>query len=50
MAVATTTKPTVKTVQFSSEDTYRKAKMVAILEARNLLDTSTRNYILKGQR
>lgn len=50
MAVATTTKPTVKTVYFSSEDKYRKEKMVATLEARDMLDVNTKNYILKGRR
>ena len=50
MAVATTTFPTVKTVAFSSEDKYRKTKMVATLEARDMLDESSKNYILKGRR
>jgi len=48
--MATTTKPTVKTVVFSSEDKYRKEKMVALLEARDMLDESTKNYVLKGRR
>lgn len=50
MAVATTTIPTVKTVLFSSEDKYRKLLMVAILEARNMLDKSSKDYILRGRR
>lgn len=50
MAVATTTKPTVKTVRFSTEDKYRKTKMTTVLENRGLLDTASKNYILKGRR
>jgi len=50
MAVATTTKPTIKTISFTNEDKYRKIKMVALLEARGLMDASTKNYILRGRR
>ena len=50
MAVAATTKPTVKTVSFSSEDKYRKVKMVETLESRGLLDASSKEYILRGRR
>jgi hypothetical protein len=48
--MATTTKPTVKTVIFSTEDKYRKRKMVARLKARDMLSSGAENYILKGRR
>ena len=48
--MATTSKPTIKIVIFSSEDKYRKEKMVAMLESRDMLDESTKNFILKGRR
>jgi hypothetical protein len=48
--MATQTIPTIKGVTFSTEDKYRKQKMVATLEARGMLDTASKNYILKGRR
>lgn len=44
------TTTSVKTAVFSKEDVYRKKKMVDRLEARGLLSTETKNYILKGRR
>lgn len=44
------TLPTIKSVIFSSEDKYRKKKMVAILEKRNMISQEAKTYILKGIR
>jgi len=43
-------KPTVKNVSFTTEDVYRKKKMVVILENRDMLSEDAKNYILKGRR
>jgi hypothetical protein len=41
------TKQTYKSVLFVHEDTYRKEKMVAILDARGLLNDAAKQFILQ---
>jgi hypothetical protein len=39
---------TVKTIYFSGEKKYKKEMMVQLLEARGMLDTVSKNFILRG--
>ena len=43
-----TTVPTIKNVNLSNEDTYRKEKMITELKNRGMLTAETENYIRKG--
>ena len=47
MALSSTT---IKQINLSKEDTYRKAKMVEALEARNLLSADAKKFIESGRR
>ncbi len=47
MALSTST---IKQVNLSREDTYRKAKMVVALENRSLLSVDAKKYIESGRR
>lgn len=49
MAGSTPT-PTIKQVNLIREDTYRKQKMVEALEARKMLGSSAKQFILSGRR
>jgi hypothetical protein len=42
--------PTTKNANLGAEDRVRKARMVAALEARNLLSPSAKKFILSGTR
>ncbi len=44
------TVPNMKTIVFSSEDTYRKEKMINYLKGRKMLSASAEQYIKKGKR
>jgi hypothetical protein len=39
---------TVKTIFFSGEQKYKKEMMVQLLEARGMLDSTSKSYILSG--
>jgi hypothetical protein len=47
---STSPTPTIKQVNLVREDAYRKQKMIEMLEARRMLDTAAKNFILSGRR